>query len=594
MALGVPAGLFYWTAAIVALFGESAFTIRFAFALVGIATVSVAYVAFRVMFTRPIAVIAALLLAVSAWHLHFSRVAFIPIGWPLAEVATLLFFFLGIRRESRLFFGLAGAALAFGIYMYQAYPTFAAAFALVVVWLAVFHYRHDLRRYAQWIGVMLGVALLVGLPMASWAWDNPSMYLARYRTYSVTETQEFDETDNILEQVDLFAARELDYIRSLITRPVPDGVDAAGVFPFIDRVTLGLLIAGGGIALLRLRKPEYAALLILTIVVGLGPAVAEEGAYRRTLGLTPFLAVFAALPLAYVLKEGNKRGLLFSAGAALIVLAVVGSVAGINLTRYFGTYDDHPFVRWVYAAEIAEASKFMDNLPAGTYVYFYSGRWPINYETRRSLAPDVIGEDRSREFGTFDLTPDRSREVAYVFLPPYIEQADEVERLYPDGESFSSQDPDGAFEYRAYVLPRQEGALPPPPPSGEARPTGEPPPVVPPDAPGTAEARDLFRQQDLAAIHQALEAYGEEHGSYPSTGGYVQSFCAFPDLDAGCKLRDLLQPLPRDPLGEHYSYLSDGSDYAIFARRESDAFPACPTHPNHLAGISSLLCLEGP
>jgi len=59
------------------------FILRLAFALLGIATVGVSYLAFRVMFDRPVAVIATLLLAFSAWHVHFSRLAFPAIAWPL-------------------------------------------------------------------------------------------------------------------------------------------------------------------------------------------------------------------------------------------------------------------------------------------------------------------------------------------------------------------------------------------------------------------------------------------------------------------------------------------------------------------------------
>ena len=62
--------------------------------------------------------------------------------------------------------------------------------------------------------------------------------------------------------------------------------------------------------------------------------------------------------------------------------------------------------RWVachFAEPIAAASEYIEQQPNRPYVYFFSGRWSYNYETRRYLAPDVAGEDRSTQFGRFDL-----------------------------------------------------------------------------------------------------------------------------------------------------------------------------------------------
>jgi hypothetical protein len=457
-ALGVPAGTFYWTAGVFAVLGESAVTLRLAFALLGIAGVTVSYLAFRVMFTRTVAFLSALLLALSAWHLHYSRVAFIPIGWPLAEMATLLLFFLALRRRSRILFALAGLALGAGVYTYQAFPVFAVALGIVVLWLAVFHYRRDLVRFTAQIATMLGIALMVGLSMASFARDHPDVFLGRYRNYSVTKTPEYKAADNLIERGRYIAARELDYIRSVISRPVVDGVDAAGVFPLVDRVTLGLLIVGGGIALWRLRSPPYIAVIILTVIIGLGPALASEGSYRRTLGLTPLLAAVAAMPLALLWDEARKYGIRSTALATLVVALTIGSIGAINLSRYFSSYDDDPSVRWVYAADMAETSRYVAKLPEDTYVYFYYDRASFNYETRRFLAPEAQGEDRSAEFGRdgFRLDHGRPQDVAYIFMGSYLDQAPNVEELYPGGRRYTALDSRGTVIFESYVLSRSD------------------------------------------------------------------------------------------------------------------------------------------
>jgi hypothetical protein len=589
----VPAGSFYWVAFVFAFLGQSVLTLRFAYALLGITSVAFSYLAFRVMFTRTIAVIATLLLAVSAWHLHYSRIAFIPIGWPLMQMATLFFLFLAVRRNSRWLYAAAGACLGGGIYSYQAFPIFAVGLALVVVYLAASEFRGRLLQFVGQLSTMLGVALIVGLPMASFARENPDIFTGRYEVYSVTKTEEYEEADNLFERVRVLAGRELDYVRSVISRPVPDGVDVSGIFPLVDRVTLGLLIVGGAIALWRIRDKSYLSVLILAAVIGAGPALAEEGWYRRTLGLTPLLALVAALPLALVFDEGRKRGIWVAAGAALVVVAVLGGVAGINLGRYFGSDYDDSFIRRTLAADLAETSDFIDALADGTYVYFYSDWHSFDYETRLFIAPAVQGEDRSLEFGgTGTLEADRSRDVAYVFTGGYLDQLADVMRQYPCGTERTQLGNDGAVIYAAYLLPRAEGVVSPPTPQA----TGELPPT-PLAAPG-GDQRDLTRQQHLEELQLLLEQFRPQEGSYPDTGGAVQTLCAF-SVDAGCALESG-QLLPQEPLGDPsvngYWYSSDGSRYVLFAQRESEVLPACADHPAHLRDFDSLLCVhtEGP
>ncbi|MDD5557596.1 MAG: glycosyltransferase family 39 protein, partial [bacterium] len=60
----------------VALLGLDEFSTRLPAALFGILTVWFTFLLFRELFTPREGVLAALMLAVSAWHIHFSRIAF--------------------------------------------------------------------------------------------------------------------------------------------------------------------------------------------------------------------------------------------------------------------------------------------------------------------------------------------------------------------------------------------------------------------------------------------------------------------------------------------------------------------------------------
>jgi hypothetical protein len=112
------------------------------------------------------------------------------------------------------------------------------------------------------------------------------------------------------------------------------------------------------------------------------------------------------------------------------------------------------------------------------------------------------------------------------------------------------------------------------------------------------EDRDQQRQLDLTELQDALEEYFGDEGEYPDTDGNIQTLCVFEEVDIGCALKDVIDPIPSDPLGDAatngYFYQSDGDAYTLYAIRESELLPACDEHPQHLAAFDSILCLRGP
>ena len=600
-ALGQPTGPLYFAAPVIAIFGDTVFAVRLSMALLAIVTIPVAYLTVRVMSGRTLATFAAILLALSLWHLHYSRIGFMVISWPLMELVTLLFLFLGVKTGRWAFFGLAGLALGAGIYTYNAYPVFALPFGLVVVWLAWRNRGQDLVRFATRVALMLGLALLAALPMILYAADSNNSYLSHHRGLSILETDDW-ESGGLLDRADILVDATGDFLSAAFWSGAPDGADGAGDQAMVDRVSLVLMIAGLAIFIWRWREPGRVAVLLMVALLPFATIITTNGTFRQSLGVVPFLAVLAAAPLALWWDSAKGLPLPWRNASYAGIALIVASVGYLNLNFYFNEFPDTSIARFTFGEPLTDASVYMHDLAGDPYVYFYSGRWSFNYETRRFLAADREGEDRSNEFGTFSLEPDRAGDVVYVFLAPYLEQADEVERLFPGGTRFDSVDADGTGRFRAYFLPQAErfderdGS----PAPGAPTPGPSVTPVVRPTAtagPG-AEQRDAVRQQDLAAVQEALEEYRQENGSYPDTGGGVQSLCAFTDLDAGCALRDILAALPQDPLGsgpnDGYWYSSTGAEFTLYARRESAQFPECPEHPSHLAEFDSLLCAQGP
>lgn len=99
-------------------FGLSETTVRLTSALYGIATIGIVFLLTRTLFNSSTALVAALFLSLSPWHVHISR-----IGWQNATLAfwfttSIYMFILSLKRPILFYLSAAG----FGITMYTYFP----------------------------------------------------------------------------------------------------------------------------------------------------------------------------------------------------------------------------------------------------------------------------------------------------------------------------------------------------------------------------------------------------------------------------------------------------------------------------------------
>jgi 4-amino-4-deoxy-L-arabinose transferase-like glycosyltransferase len=457
-ALGQPAGHAYLTAPAIELFGSTDWAVRLPLALTGIAAIPLAYALFRLQANRTVATIAAFLLAVSLWHIHYSRIAHWPISYVTVSLAVLVLWTLAMQHGRWYWFAAAGAVLGLGLYTYNVYPIFVIAFALwVAVYTAVFM-RHDLRRWIKNVALAAVVSVIVGLPLFLYMADPANDYFGHYRgyyeQYSVLQSDAYEPAD-FGGKVDIIAGQVERFIGAYVWEGITDFVDGASPDrrPVLDLVTVALFVAGIAYAAGRWRETPHLLSLMLVAIIPLTTVLQTNAIYRGPLGIVPFVAFFAALPLSLVWQNAWRlqevyRPLLFGGVAVLLAF-----IAFTNIRTYFADWANSEVFPWVYAQQISEASEYAAAHPSRPYVYFLAGRWSFNYETRQYLAPNVIGEDRSKEFGRRqDLEVDRRRPSLILLLPPYLEHADEVERLYPDATSFVKKNGDETL-FIAYSLP---------------------------------------------------------------------------------------------------------------------------------------------
>jgi type II secretory pathway pseudopilin PulG len=133
--------------------------------------------------------------------------------------------------------------------------------------------------------------------------------------------------------------------------------------------------------------------------------------------------------------------------------------------------------------------------------------------------------------------------------------------------------PSGAAATPLPRTPVPRTVLPTVPPTTSPTPAATAAPTAAPRE--IAEARDNTRKDDLQQMAAALEKYYGKKKEYPTTGGTLQTACVYQEIDACCKLKDFIDPIPSDPRGDPgangYWYNSDGKSYTLIAEMELPA-----------------------
>ncbi len=170
----------YCTAPFVWMFGLDEFSTRLPAALFGILTVFFTFLLFREMFSVRVGVLAALLLAISNWHIHFSRIAFELISLPCFFTLGLYLLYRGtVRRSSCIYFG--AAVMGLSCYTYGTARVFIPLFLLGYAILFLKYFSK--RKLALSLAVVIFTAAVY--PLARYNIKYPGRAMARFGQISI-------------------------------------------------------------------------------------------------------------------------------------------------------------------------------------------------------------------------------------------------------------------------------------------------------------------------------------------------------------------------------------------------------------------------
>jgi 4-amino-4-deoxy-L-arabinose transferase-like glycosyltransferase len=356
---------FYVAGGLMALVGESVFTLRLTAAFIGVLTVAATYWLGREMLAdRRIALLAAAFLAVSFWHVLFSRLGFRAISEPLLQALTVAALFRGLRTDRWAWFVAAGVLLGLTGYTYLASRLFPVV--LIIAALPLLFDRPSSGARLRQLALTAGVAALVFLPLAAYFVTNPGTFWTRIDQVGTPAAAGLTLGAAFAKSLGMFFLVGDPYLRfNLPGRPLFDFVLGA------------LLVVGWLVAALRLRRLPYdwqrsAVLLLLAapLIMLLPTALAVNEivpSNLRALGMIPFVFFLPAIGLVTLLRDVERRlrGPSIAYAVQVIVPLVLIGGGALTAVAYFQQWGREPELVLITDGDLTAAAPVLDARLAG-------------------------------------------------------------------------------------------------------------------------------------------------------------------------------------------------------------------------------------
>ncbi|MCP4419176.1 MAG: hypothetical protein GY805_21380 [Chloroflexi bacterium] len=372
----------YVTAFMVGALGVRDFTLHLTAVFIGILTLPAVYLVTNELFyaqkyafvRRYGGLIAITMLAVSYWHVVWSRFGVRAILAPLFIALTVYAVLRAVRTGRRTWFIIAGGIGGGSLYTYQVAQLLPIlVFFIIVILYIANRYAYRGKVYLANVSIMFVASLLVTAPLLAFAYNNPEMYNGRVRDVILVNNNESAQAKQTQ-----IKDRLTDVARFFFVEGDTDLRDYSvngrvGLHPIFQ---IGLVV---GLAVLVWQwRQSYALILLSWLLIMLIPASLADKASvsKRALGAIPAVAVIVALgllTLAQFIHAGLRRltiGPTYKWGLIIVLLFVgFGTAVYATYHDYFLDYALSDETLRVYDPQISEMAHYIAQLPPDELVY---------------------------------------------------------------------------------------------------------------------------------------------------------------------------------------------------------------------------------
>jgi hypothetical protein len=447
--LDVPSLLFYGLAFWFRIFPSTQFWFQLFFVSVSMGGLVFVYWAYRQLAGPRIALLTLSFLSIMRWHVHFSRNGFPNIQILFFMFGTIAFFLHGNRFSHRWSYIVAGTLGGLGIWTYQAYKAFIPLLLILIAYEGFQTRQGTGSRFKvkDICAFLLPFFFLISPVLIDWI-DRGTFGL---RESNLSIWNEITQRRSLHPLWENFKSTSLMFN----WRGDVASADNIPLHRMLDDVTGVLWVMGLVIAVLNPGKRFFFYCLSRLAVMSLPCLLSIEPAQaNRMLGVTPFVASFAAIALEWLLEKTRR---VFGPEAfkpVMILMLMAMSYATFENSRlYFGVYAKEPGILQSFSVESSAAGKAVAHWGNGYryivsqhFLHDYSFRF-LSFRERERMEP-LIWPD------SFQSLRQKAEGICFVLekdQPGFLRL---LKDIYPRGQETDLLDPyGGKFVYLYFLAP---------------------------------------------------------------------------------------------------------------------------------------------
>ena len=428
------------------IFGRTVLALRILPPLLGALTVYVTYAVGRRLWNPTAGLIAAVLLAGSAAHIHYSRLGqfnALDTLLLLLAVGAIANAWLQAERTAWLLAGAAVGLSAYGFTSARFLPLILLGWAAT----ALLWHRPTLRAQGRHLLAAGLLALVVALPQALYYQSHPDVFMERANALGILRNGWLAaESARVgVPATRLLAQQATQAALGYNATPDRDATYNAGA-PLLQPIAALFWLLGAGMALFHVRQMRYAGLVGwvgVTLIFG-GALLVDPPQSRHLVTALPAVYLLAARALVWLGEKAwairpksahDARDRWLPAG--LLILALV--MAGLDTGFYFGRYQaEYRFGD--RNTEIAFVlSNYLNDLEGDWTVYFHGPpSMYVGFSTLSFLATDFTPEANLFDvFDSAELPRAHTPNVVHIFLPERAAELNAVSASLPGGNTRS-------------------------------------------------------------------------------------------------------------------------------------------------------------
>jgi len=368
---GIEPMYIYLQAGFFKLFGSTPLAIKALSALIGTITIPVFCLLVReLLHSSTVALLAGSWLAVSYWHIGYSRLGWEIILAPLFVVVTIYLLWRGLSTSRRRDFVCAGLALGASLYTYQAMRFLPIMVIAYLAYRTLVEKRFG-REYWPHAVLCLLVAALVFAPLGAYFATHSDAFLRRAGEVSI-----FNPEKNPQGPLHSFVLSSLRVLGTYNLRGDPLWRHNLPGRPAFDVLTSGFFLVGLAVSVFRWRDRAHSLLLFWLIILSLPPILTpprDVPHFSRSIGALPAACVFPAIGIDAACRwvrtrRPSRQGWILTSCCLIAVLVTSTTLA---LRAYFVVWAAFPDLRDHYFdgqfVDLAAAMNELDD-PDGVWI----------------------------------------------------------------------------------------------------------------------------------------------------------------------------------------------------------------------------------